>query len=58
MMLIDFLKHMHIDNSKVINIAYNELDDCIAFSATIKKQNKQLDVPDFMQESGHYKELA
>ena len=58
MMLIDFLKHMHIDKSKVINIAYSELDDCIAFSATIKKQDKQLDVPDFMKKSGHYKELA
>lgn len=58
MMLIDFLKHMHIDNSKIINIAYSELDDCITLSAIIKKQNKQLDVPDFMKKSGHYKELA
>ena len=58
MMLIDFLKHMQIDNSKVINITYRELDDCITLSAIIKKQNKQLDVPDFMKKSGHYKELA
>jgi len=49
---------MHIDNSKVINIAYSELDDCMALSVTIKKKDKQLDVPDFMRKSGHYRELA
>jgi hypothetical protein len=49
---------MQIDESKVTHIAYSELDDCVALSVTIKKQNKQLDVPDFMRKSGHYKELA
>jgi hypothetical protein len=48
---------MQIDESKVIHIAYSELDDCVALSVTIKKQNKQLDVPNFMKKSGHYKEL-
>ena len=58
MMLKELLDFMQIDERKVIHIAYSELDDCVALSVTIKKQNKQLDVPDFMQESGHYKELA
>ena len=58
MILRDFLEHMQIDESKVIHIAYSELDDCAALSVTIKKQNKQLDVPDFMKKSEHYKELA
>jgi len=57
MMLRDFLERMQIDESKVIHIAYSELDDCVALSVTIKKQNKQLDVPNFMKKSGHYKEL-
>ena len=58
MILRDFLEHMQIDESKVTHIAYSELDDCVALSVTIKKQNKELDVPDFMQKSGHYKELV
>lgn len=53
--LLDFVK---IDYRKVIHIVYRELDDCVALSVTIKKQNKELDVPDFMRKSGHYKELA
>ena len=58
MMLKELLDFMQIDDRKVIHIAYSELDDCVALSVTIKKQSKQLDVPDFMKKSGHYKELA
>ncbi len=58
MMLKELLDFMQIDDRKVIHIAYSELDDCVALSVTIKKQNKQLNVPDFMKKSGHYKELA
>ena len=58
MIFRELLDFMQIDDREVIHIAYSELDDCVALSVTIKKQNKQLDVPDFMRKSGHYKELA
>ena len=58
MIFKELLDFMQIDDRKVIHIAYSELNDYVDLSVTTKKQNKQLDVPDFMRKSGHYKELA